>query len=183
MKDSFGAVFDESGAYRYRLWRRWNPGLPTLCFIMLNPSTADCTENDPTIARCLHMAARAGYGAIEVVNLYAFKSTKPRDLWQSADPVGVQNDAQIKLALAHSTACVLAWGNLPPGRLERARQVLKIASGKKLFCLGLTKQYQPRHPLYLSSELEFEDFCPESTKNWLAFPAAKNPLAPTACDS
>lgn len=158
MKESFGAVFDESGKYRYRLWRRWSPGLPTICIIMLNPSTADCSQNDPTISRCINLASKWGYGGIEVVNLFAFKSTSPRNLWQSTDPVGPHNDTHIKLAASRSDTCVLAWGNLPSGRLERAKQVLRLLSGKKIRCLGLTKLNQPRHPLYLSADVELEEF-------------------------
>ncbi|MBX9686722.1 MAG: DUF1643 domain-containing protein [Candidatus Obscuribacterales bacterium] len=158
MKESFGAVFDDTGKYRYRLWRRWQPGLPSLCFVMLNPSTADATINDPTIARCVSMAERWGFGAIEVVNLFAYRSTKPRDLWQAEDPVGEHNDEHIKRALLHSQACVLAWGNLPASRLERSKKVLKILGKKKTYCLGLTKLNQPRHPLYLSADVQLEDF-------------------------
>jgi hypothetical protein len=157
LKESFGAVFDESGRYRYRLWRRWDPSLPKLCVVMLNPSTADATVNDPTITRCMNLASSWGYGGLEVVNLFAYRSTSPRGLWRAEDPVGPHNDEHIKRALAHCSACLLAWGNLPSSRLERARNVLKMAaSGKKLFCLGMTKMQQPRHPLYLTSDVALE---------------------------
>ena len=105
------------------------------------------------------MAQRWGFGGIEVVNLFAFRSTKPRDLWTADDPIGPHNDLHIKRAAAHCQACVLAWGNLPIGRLDRARSVLKLLAGKKLLCLGMTKQQQPRHPLYLLSETDLEPFC------------------------
>lgn len=172
MKESFGAVFDESGKYRYRLWRRWNPGLPTLCIIMLNPSTADCSRNDPTIARCVNMASNWGFGGIEVVNLFAFKSTNPRILWQADDPVGPHNDSHIRLAISRSQTCVLAWGNLPPGRLERANQVLKLVQGKNLSCLGLTKLQQPRHPLYLAADAELEPFSISNFRSRIALAEA-----------
>lgn len=158
MKESFGAVFDETGNYRYRLWRRWEQGLPSICFVMLNPSTADCTDNDPTISRCVNMASNWGYGAIEVVNLFAYKTTKPRDLWLAQDPIGSHNDMHIKRAAAHCSGCVIAWGNLPISRVERSKSVLKLLAGKNLFCLGLTKLQQPRHPLYLSNEVNLESF-------------------------
>lgn len=148
-QEPFGAVFDESGHYRYRLWRRWDPSLPKLCFIMLNPSTADAVKNDPTISRVVALAQNWGYGEVEVVNLYAFRATSPRDLWQSQDPIGPANDRFIKRAVNHADACVLAWGNLPPARLERARKVRKLLAGRRLFCAGMTKSKQPRHPLYL----------------------------------
>lgn len=158
MKESFGAVFDESGNYRYRLWRRWNAKLPTVCMIMLNPSTADATVNDPTIARCVNMANSWGFGGLEVVNLFAYRSTKPRDLWQADDPIGPHNDMHIKRTVAHSQVCVLAWGNLPIARQERAKSVLKYLSTRELMCMGVTKQLQPRHPLYMLSSVQLENF-------------------------
>lgn len=158
MKESFGAVFDESGKYRYRLWRRWKPKLPSVCMIMLNPSTADATANDPTITRCVNMANSWGFGGLEVVNLFAYRSTKPRDLWQAEDPVGPHNDMHIKRTVSHSQVCVLAWGNLPIARQERAKSVLKYLSTRELMCMGITKQLQPRHPLYMLSSVELESF-------------------------
>jgi hypothetical protein len=130
---------------------------------MHNPSTADATIQDPTIDRCARMAEKWGYGGIEIVNLYAFRAVRPRDLWEVEDPVGPHNDEHIKRVAAHCKACVVAWGNLPPGRLDRAKTVLKLLSGRPLFTLGLTKMGQPRHPLYLTSDPTEElniELCP-----------------------
>src|SRR5689334_20041621 len=70
------AVLSPCGLYRYRLTRRWGDG-PALLFVMLNPSTADATEDDPTIRRCTGFAKREGMPAIEVVNLFAWRATDP----------------------------------------------------------------------------------------------------------
>lgn len=72
-----GAVISDDGRYRYRLWRTWAPELPRMAWIMLNPSTADAEVDDPTIRRCVGFAKREGCGGIEVVNLYAYRSTDP----------------------------------------------------------------------------------------------------------
>ncbi|SAL75871.1 hypothetical protein AWB68_04863 [Caballeronia choica] len=45
-----GAQLSDCGSYRYRLWREWDTSRPTLAFLMLNPSTADHLNDDPTIA-------------------------------------------------------------------------------------------------------------------------------------
>lgn len=86
------AGISECGTYRYWLCREWSPGLDSLVWLMLNPSTADATQDDPTIRRCMGFARRWGYGGITVVNLYAYRATNPRDLLTAADPVGPEND-------------------------------------------------------------------------------------------
>jgi hypothetical protein len=45
-------------------------------FIGLNPSTADETNNDPTIRRCIGFAQTWGYGAVCVTNLFAYRATQ-----------------------------------------------------------------------------------------------------------
>ncbi|MDP3851982.1 MAG: DUF1643 domain-containing protein [Luteolibacter sp.] len=51
------AVLSSCGQYRYELWRRWAEG-PHVLFIMLNPSTADATNDDATIRKCVAYARR-----------------------------------------------------------------------------------------------------------------------------
>ena len=40
------ARLSDCGTYRYTLGRRWDDG-PTATFVMLNPSTADASQDDP----------------------------------------------------------------------------------------------------------------------------------------
>lgn len=70
-----GAELSPCGTYRYTLTRQFRPNAPApMVFVMLNPSTADASQDDPTIRRCLGFADREGYGAILVVNLYALRA-------------------------------------------------------------------------------------------------------------
>lgn len=71
------ATISECGRYRYRLTRRFADG-PCATFVMLNPSTADETIDDPTIRRCRNFAIREGCGGLVVVNLFAYRATDPR---------------------------------------------------------------------------------------------------------
>jgi hypothetical protein len=75
-----GAELSACRTYRYRLWRQWDADLAPVVWVMLNPSTADESADDPTIRKCIGFAQRWGYGGIEVVNLYAYRSPDPRQL-------------------------------------------------------------------------------------------------------
>jgi hypothetical protein len=49
-------------------------------FVLLNSSTADATIDDPTLKKCIMFSKRWGFGAVEIVNLFAFRATKPENL-------------------------------------------------------------------------------------------------------
>lgn len=151
--DTNGAVMSACETFRYRLWRRWEPESRVLMFVMLNPSTADASHDDPTIRKCIGFAKRLGYGGIEVCNLYAYRATDPRDLKKARYPHGALNDATV-LGLAEITVnrggqVIAAWGaHAQPNRAQDFRVDFACA-GIPLHHLGLTKSGQPRHPLML----------------------------------
>ena len=87
-----GATFSSDERYRYLLWRRWSSSQLAL-FIGLNPSTADAANDDPTIRRITGFSRSLGFGGFLIVNLFAFRATKPIDLFASSDPIGPENDA------------------------------------------------------------------------------------------
>ena len=60
-----GAQLSQCRRFRYRLWRVWDGALPSVLFIMLNPSIADECDDDPTIRRCIGFAKAWGFGGIE----------------------------------------------------------------------------------------------------------------------
>jgi hypothetical protein len=148
------AVFSECGRYRYRLTRDGIGQVrdrvrTTVTWIMLNPSTADASEDDPTIRRVRGFSRRAGHHAFIVVNLYALRATDPAELARHDSPCGPDNDAAILAACQDATQVVCAWGAhsmAPP----RARAVEHLLDGIPLFCLGFTKEGEPRHPLYVA---------------------------------
>lgn len=146
-----GAVFDKTGAYRYRLWRVWNESAPRVGFIMLNPSTADDTLDDPTIRRCIGFARAWGYGAVEVVNLFAYRATRSADLRGMADPIGRENDRYLQRLEQNVQQIIVAWGNLGAWQ-NRDQAVIRRFSQRHLHCLGTTLSGSPRHPLYLRKE-------------------------------
>jgi len=156
-----------AGLYRYRLWRVWQRDLPLLVMIMLNPSTATATDNDPTVARCEGRARREGFGGLVVLNIFAMVATNPKKMKAAEDPVGDRNDRTLTEAFSGQwlrelsqanephTFCA-AWGS-HGGHRGRARQVRKLAGqhGVGLVCLDRTKKGHPRHPLYVKNEQAF----------------------------
>ncbi len=151
------AIFDPTGTYRYTLWRGWSDA-PRLAFVLLNPSTADGLYNDPTIRRCMRLAQGWGFGSVEVVNLFAYRSPHPKMLTQVPDPVGPENDRYLLAAVKQAEQVIVAWGNW--GCLfERDRAVLRLLAGRSpLFCLGNNRSGQPRHPLYVRREVAIVPF-------------------------
>lgn len=139
------AAYSGCGRYRYALWRRWDDG-PQLLFVMLNPSTASETANDPTIRRCIGFARDWGYAALAVANLFAWRTPSPARLRRARGPVGGENDAWITRLGTESALTVAAWGNL--GRLHRRDEtVCRLLHAPHV--LGLTAAGAPRHPLYV----------------------------------
>ncbi|TNE38233.1 MAG: DUF1643 domain-containing protein [Alphaproteobacteria bacterium] len=145
-----GADFSPCGYYRYRLWRRWEEG-PTVAFIMLNPSTADADRNDPTIERCHRRAVDMGFGGLEVVNLFGYRATSPKDLKAAARPIGPENDDAMLSAARAADMVICAWGSHGAHQNRHAEVVALLqAHDVTPHVLSLTKGGLPGHPLYLS---------------------------------
>lgn len=139
--------------YRYWLRRRWDRGKPLLLIVMLNPSTADGRVDDATIRSCMRLARSLGYGGIEVVNLMAWRATRPSDLPDKPSlAMGAHNPRAISEAAERASRVVCAWGNHPTAkRFEGGVRDLLSLSHDKLYCFGTTKSGAPRHPLYVKT--------------------------------
>ncbi len=155
-----GAVLSEDGLYRYRLNRFLDPRtMSTVLFIMLNPSTADAENDDPTIRRCIGFAKRLGMGSLEVNNLYAFRATDPKDLFKAKEPIGPDNHRHISDCVLEADIIIAAWGTHgKDAKVTSAVRDIVAKFEKKMFCLGKTKEGHPKHPLYLKSDQELIPF-------------------------
>lgn len=157
------AVFDSPArTYRYLLTRIWDPAVKPVVFLMLNPSTADALEDDPTIRRLAGpngFARRMGAGGLAVVNLFGLRSTDPRALLHHPDPVGRHNDAFVRQATDMADTVVCAWGAAGVTG-DRGREVTQALTARRvpLHCLGRTSTGQPRHPLYLPKNASLEPY-------------------------
>lgn len=146
------ATFSPDRRYRTSLERRWAAG-PRVCWVLLNPSMADAQRDDPTLRRCIAFARSWGAGSIEVVNLFALVSSDPKRLLGEPEAVGAGNEAMVARASARADLVVAGWGNLRPALVERAAHAIRRLPADA-WCLGLTAQGQPRHPLYLPAATE-----------------------------
>jgi hypothetical protein len=166
------AVISECGTYRYALWRCWMTGDGQVLFVMLNPSTADASKDDPTIRRCVGFAQRWGYASVAVGNLYGYRATKPADLSRADNPVGEasprrfgsiyrnENDNWLRKLALQSRRVIAAWGANEGPCSTRAAEVTDIlaAYAGPIDALGFTKAGKPRHPLYVKGDVELLSF-------------------------
>lgn len=155
------AIISECGNYRYVLNRRVQarePEFGPALFVMLNPSTADATVDDATIRRLHGFSKSWGCNAFTVANLYALRSTDPKNLWRHSDPVGPDNDRYLTQLACEYSDVICAWG--AQAKSDRVAKVCSIFTKQKcrLWCLGLTKAGAPKHPLYVPAAQKLERF-------------------------
>lgn len=143
------AVISACARYRYELTRTWNPRGPRCCWLLLNPSVADAERADTTLRRLIGFARVWGYGGLVLRNLFALRATDPRLLRTHPDPIGPDNDAHL-LGPDQYTLTVCGWGahGSLADRADYVRTEL-TRRGVRLHHLGVTRDGQPRHPLYL----------------------------------
>ncbi len=153
---SKGAIFSPCKKYRYTLWREWqtlDPKKNCVLFVMLNPSTADENILDPTVRRCLGYAMDWGFNRMEIANIFALRSTDPKELYKCEDPVGIENNVYIQKLASESDLVIAAWGTHSKYN-NRGDAVIKILKEVcKPHYLKNSKDGIPCHPLYLKRDL------------------------------
>ena len=148
-EDLSGATFSDCRKFRYSLWRLWDRRKNYVNFVCLNPSTADETHDDPTIRRCINFAQSWGYGGMYMTNIYAYRTTYPKELLSHSEVVGPENNKYLELVSLGAALTIAAWGN---HGAVRGDNVLKILS--RPHYLSMTKLGEPSHPLYLNKDLK-----------------------------
>lgn len=149
------AHFSDCGKFRYWLRRDWDLEKPAISFLMLNPSTADEVDNDPTIERCQRRAIAMGYGSMIIVNLFPFRMTDSRLLDTVDDLLGDTDEADdcILRAVQLSDLTVCGWGKHPlaaPRAQVVMRKLITADLQHKVMCLQLNADNSPQHPLYIA---------------------------------
>lgn len=153
------AQFSKDRRYRYRLTIKWDEQLPMCNFIMLNPSTADEVNNDPTVERCQRRAKMMGYGSLVVTNLFALRSTDPSYLRSDPWPISESqnpdlNDVHIMSSAIEASLIVCGWGK-DGVYLDRSTDIVSClySHNLELHYLKMGKTGEPYHPLYLPYSL------------------------------
>lgn len=162
------------GENRFWLLRDWSNGVrvPTLTYVMLNPSTADDKQDDHTVRKCVGFATALGYGRMYVVNLFSKRATDPGELrfgvgrWMT-------NLTCIRTRLLDSDGVVFAWGSSvmraqPDPRARALRGLAGIVSEVEVkpMCFGVSREGHPRHPLMLPYTTELESWKGYDVPEW-----------------
>jgi hypothetical protein len=148
------------GPYRYTLTRSTGEGDGTCCWVMLNPSTADATTDDPTLRKVVGFTRRWGFLGISVVNLFAWRATDPKAMQQAAreghNIIGPRNDEIIREQVSGADRVVLAWGAAPFAsvRREHVCAMIEDVAVCEVVCLEWTAGLNPKHPLYARYDVE-----------------------------
>ena len=156
------AYLSPDRVFRYWLLRVWDEALPLYCVIGANPSTADETEDDPTIRKVIGFGRSLGYGGALMLNVGAFRATDPKDWKAASDPFGPENtvDHLQRYIDQYSPALVVAaWGK-PVMSSERGKIRASVIKRKILGmkCWGMNADWSPRHPLMLSYSTPLKPF-------------------------
>lgn len=156
------AEISDCGRHRYSLTRSWRHGAASrwVLFIMLNPSTADASEDDPTIRRCISFAELWGFDGLAVVNMYSFRATDPRELWTPGCELnGPLADDFVGAMLLVCADVVCAWGKTGP-RADRPKEIYNMIRryNRTPTALRINKDGNPGHPLYIPKSVERVSF-------------------------
>lgn len=148
-------------------------GHRVLGVIGLNPSTATHIKDDQTIAKEIGFATRWGCGRLVKGNLYGFRARNPKDMWAARKngydiTGGRENDEELvriaKAVCETGGVFLAAWGT--NAEEEQVRHVLKVLRDGGITlafeCLGLNKDWSPKHPVYLSYETPLERWTPHA---------------------
>lgn len=159
-----GAHISDDDQYRLMLVRVWDESCVTLGVVMLNPSTADAMQDDPTIRKVMTIAKAHGYGGIAVYNMASLRATNPDKLLAAPGIVAIGPDNGTYLrqcALVHKDILV-AWGSHKFADRERTAVVYYMlqSMGSHVWCLGVNKDGNPKHPLYLRNDTKMIPYAP-----------------------
>jgi hypothetical protein len=123
----------------------------------MNPSTADGTVDDPTVRRECDFTAAWGYGVYRKCNVMDFRATQPKALLGTeVVPRSEINLSTIVEQARTADIVILAFGSLHKKLSHYGADVVRALEAENIdaYCLGLTANGSPKHPLYLRKDSE-----------------------------
>lgn len=159
------ALITECGKHRLILTRKWEDSGKKICFIGLNPSTADENLDDATVRKWIGFSTRLGAGSIIVANVFTYRVTDSKELSKQAVPQHETWLTQIEACCSQADIIIPCWGN--KAKVDRTLQLafrvvdesLRNIEGKKpILCFGKTKSDDPKHPLMLGYDTKLVNY-------------------------
>ncbi len=160
-----GAVISDCGRYRYSLHRIWDSSKPYVCYIGLNPSTADAKKDDRTIRRLIEFTKAFSYGGFYICNVVPVRTKDPEVLKKELKKPEYAGSGLLSLIETNlEYICdvgievnrfVFCWGDNSSEEIDRCILSVynKLAyTDNGCYCFGYTNKNNPRHPLYLKSD-------------------------------
>ncbi len=148
--------------YRYLLGTQGDR--PLIC-VGLNPSTAEPGRLDNTLKSVQRIALHNGYDSFLMMNLYAQRATRPRDMDRAVCGfLAEENLRAFRYLLGRTKTVWAAWGAVMETRGYLAlcvRDFIRagMAEGARWFCAGSrSRMGHPHHPLYLRKDSLLEPF-------------------------
>jgi hypothetical protein len=163
----------EQGSFRYVLGSDVRDPIPpsaggwidgTLLWVLCNSSSAGAEVEDPTSRKVEGFTQRLGFTRWRIVNRHAYRTPYPRELRRAIkagqDTVGPRNPALVKDQLQRASVVLFAWGGaLPkPTGNDGFFTFVRTYFHGTIWCLGLTEDGEPRHPLMLSYDTQPTEF-------------------------
>lgn len=156
------ATISRGGQNRLTLTRHWGAGERRVCFVGLNPSTADHQKDDPTVRRWIHFAKEWGFDGFVAVNLYPYRSSSIAECrrwsefenngpdWYARDDI-CQNFDVIGRIAKICDLVIACWGasTWDDVVVENAIEAIQCFDEPwpDIYCLGFTLRGDPIHPM------------------------------------
>jgi|SRR5690625_3506326 len=118
------AIYSDDEKYRYSLTKTWNESKSKATFIGINPSDATELIMDKTVMNLMNHLISNGYGKVEIVNLFAYRSKDQKKLVNSMETQEAMNVEYILRALEDSELIIVGWGRAAEKK-PKYREALK----------------------------------------------------------
>lgn len=152
-----------SDCYRYLLHWVWDPLLPCLTALLMNPSVASHLCGDRTVIKLYRLAKRWNMGRLCVCNVHAYRTTDQMRLAAVDDPVGPFNSRYVFEAAQHSDLVLVGYGTPKvPSLRENGLRLCRTLheAGIEMVALKTSADGTPWHPLYIAENKNPERWIP-----------------------